>query len=77
MQHKVIMERIRELAHSVLQANNIELVDILGRTVYKEDVGAFSGTYQKKLNINTCQKGIYFIKIRGSNGVVTKKIIYN
>lgn len=60
-----------------LKAITMELVDILGRTVYKEDVDTFSGTYKKKLIINSYQKGIYFVQIRGADGVVTKKIIYN
>lgn len=60
-----------------LKAIKMEIVDILGRNVYKEEIDAFSGTYRKKLNIYSYQKGIYFVKIRGSNGVVTKKIIYN
>ena len=56
---------------------SIEVQDVLGRTIYKEDVNHFNGTYKKQLDLTAFNKGAYFVKVKGTNGFITKKIIYN
>lgn len=60
-----------------LKSASFEMTDVLGRIVYREDINDFSGKYQKEMDISKYQKGVYLFKVKGSNGFITKKIIYN
>lgn len=59
-----------------LQTTSIEIVDVLGRTVYTENLPKFAGSYDKQLSLTAFKKGVYFVKITGENGSEIRKIIY-
>lgn len=61
---------------SQIQTTSIEIVDVLGRTVYTENLQKFTGSYSKKLDLTGFNKGIYFVRITSENGSETHKIIY-
>ena len=53
------------------QIHSISLVSILGQTLLQENVNANSTT----LNLQTLPNGIYFIRIKTADSIVTKKLI--
>ncbi len=59
-----------------LQTTSIEIVDVLGRTVYIENLPKFAGSYNKELSLTAFNKGVYFVRIIGKNGSEIRKIIY-
>lgn len=61
---------------SQMQTTSIEIVDVLGRTVYTENLQKFTGSYSKKLDLTGFNKGIYFVRITSESGSETRKIIY-
>lgn len=58
------------------QAVSIEIVDVLGKVIYNEELQKFIGSYNKKIDLATFNKGVYFVRIAGANGSETRKIIY-
>lgn len=59
-----------------IQSISIEIVDVLGRTVYVQSLPKFAGTYDKKIDLTSFNKGIYFVRITGENSSKIQKIIY-
>lgn len=57
-----------KLDASALKTDNIHLqiVDVLGRTIYEEKIATKNGSLQKELEIKT-QDGIYFLSIKGAS----------
>jgi extracellular elastinolytic metalloproteinase len=53
----------------------IEIVDLNGRSVYKQTDDKFSN--EKSININSLQNGVYIMKLTGANLNYTEKIIKN
>ncbi|MEO6883644.1 MAG: PKD domain-containing protein [Bacteroidia bacterium] len=53
----------------------IEIHNVVGQIVYKENLGNFLGTYSKQINLAGFGKGIYMLSLRNSNNQGAKKII--
>ena len=48
---------------------------MIGSQVYTEEKEEFIGEYTKMISLEKYVKGIYFLEIETSNGVVNKKLI--
>lgn len=53
----------------------IRVLDLDGVTIFKEDLGNFSGTYTKDFDIGNFSKGVYFLQITQSDRAFTKKVV--
>lgn len=51
--------------------SEIQLMDVLGRAVYKQDITNAA----IKLDLSACSPGIYFVKIIGENASYTRKLV--
>jgi hypothetical protein len=49
----------------------------MGELVYEEKANQFIGEYTKQIDLVDSSKGIYFIEIVTTDGIVNKKIILN
>ena len=60
-----------------LAADEVEIMvsDLLGRTIYTEQLGDFQGTYQNALSLGGQPDGMYVLRLRVDNQVTAKKII--
>lgn len=59
------------------QSTTIEIIDVLGRSIYTQNLPKFTGEYSQKVDLTSFNKGIYFVKITGENGSEIRKIIYH
>ena len=50
--------------------NTIEIVNLLGQTVY-----AANATNSTQINVNNLKNGVYFVRVNGENGTTTQKFI--
>ena len=66
---RFVSEKIQDLS--------IRVVNIIGEVVYKENASQFIGEYTKKIDLVNNSKGIYFIEIVTTDGIINKKIILN
>lgn len=62
---------------STVQSMTIEIIDVLGRSIYTQALPKFAGLYSEKVDLTSFNKGIYFVKISGENGSEIRKIIYH
>jgi hypothetical protein len=58
-----------------LQDLSIRILNVVGAQVYKETKDQFIGEYTKQISLENYGKGIYFLEIETSTGVVNKKLI--
>jgi hypothetical protein len=58
-----------------VQDLEVRVINVVGETVYTEDLEQFVGEYTKSIDLVTYTKGIYFLEITTNNGVVNKKLI--
>jgi hypothetical protein len=54
---------------------NITVADFLGKVVYEEKIGKYSGSYKKQLDLTSLQKGIYLVNVQVRNERINKRII--
>ena len=47
----------------------------MGELVYEEKANQFIGEYTKQIDLTDNSKGVYFLEITTTNGVVNKKLI--
>lgn len=60
----------------ITEANvNIMVADMLGKVVYEENIGNYSGSYNKQLDLTHLQKGIYLVNLQVGNERINKRII--
>jgi len=57
------------------QMLDVEVVSILGKVVFSENLDNFIGTYKKEVNLATYAKGVYFLEISTDQGKINKKLI--
>lgn len=62
---------------SSVQSMTIEIIDVLGRSIYTQSLPKFTGAYSQIVDLTSFNKGIYFVKINGENGSEIRKIIYH
>ena len=58
-----------------LQDLEIRIINLVGGEVYKEDKKYFIGEYTKQINLSNYGKGVYFLEIETSSGIVNKKLV--
>ena len=54
---------------------SIRILNVVGAEVYREDRQEFVGEYIKQISLDNYGKGIYFLEIRTTYGIVNKKLI--
>jgi hypothetical protein len=54
---------------------NAEVLDISGRAVRSNSVNAAQGMSQHQLDLQGLAKGVYSLRVQGTNGVLTQKVI--
>ncbi len=68
-----------ELRFNVDKKENyvLEIYDVLGQVVYREDLTSFSGTYSKQIDLSTKERGVYTIRLKSeTNEIITRTITY-
>jgi hypothetical protein len=60
-----------KISHSV----EIRLLDMLGKSVYQENIPEIETMYKETINLGSLKSGIYFLKISTDQGQVVKKIV--
>ena len=61
---------------SATSANaNIIIYDLLGNTIYSENITINTTEYYHKVDVSTFGKGIYFISLKSNNTTISKKLI--
>ena len=58
-----------------IQDLTIRILNVIGAEVYRENRQEFVGEYIKQISLDNYGKGIYFLEIETSTGVVNKKLI--
>lgn len=53
----------------------LRVLDLNGETVYSENLGNFSGTYNQEFDISNFAKGVYFLQITQNDRAFTKKVV--
>ena len=53
----------------------VKIINIIGAEVYREDRKEFIGEYTKQISLENFGKGIYFLEIETSTGIINKKLI--
>lgn len=53
----------------------VEITNVLGQVIYTEQLNAFTGTYNKDINLAGEEKAVYFLRISGSTGQTVTKIV--
>jgi PKD repeat protein len=56
---------------------NAEVIDMLGREVYREEIQVSNGRIDTALDLGPLNNGTYFIKVRSSERTYTSKIVIN
>ena len=54
---------------------NIMVADMLGKVVYEENIGNYSGSYNKQLDLTSLQKGVYLVNVQVGSERINKRII--
>ena len=58
-----------------IQDLRVRILNVVGEEIIKEDLEQFIGEYTKQINLQDNAKGIYFLEIETSNGLINKKLI--
>ena len=53
----------------------LSLFNVAGQEIMKEEMNVLQGMNVKQFNLNTIEKGMYFISIAGNEGVSTQNIL--
>jgi len=49
--------------------------DVIGKIIWRFDAGNVSGNFQKKIDLSSMAKGLYFLEVSSGNPLITRKII--
>ena len=53
----------------------IEIVDVIGQTVFVSDENAAVGTFKKQIHTENFSKGVYFVSFKTKQGSRVQKIV--
>ena len=53
----------------------VAIMDNTGRELYRENLGEFSGNFEKEYNLETQPKGIYYLQVTQGKQVYNKKVL--
>ncbi|MAW30668.1 MAG: hypothetical protein CMD15_02000, partial [Flavobacteriales bacterium] len=59
----------------IIQGLSVRVMNVIGEEIISEDLQQFVGEYTKQVNLGENAKGVYFLEIETSNGIVNKKLI--
>jgi hypothetical protein len=54
---------------------SVRIVNVIGENVFIDDLNQFVGEYSKQIDLSNNAKGIYFLEIEASDGIINKKLI--
>ena len=57
------------------QTISVKVVNMIGETVFVEDLTEFVGQYTKSIDLSVQPKGVYFLEITTNTGGINKKIV--
>ena len=58
-----------------IQDLKVRILNILGEEILNENLEQFIGEYTKRINLSNNAKGIYFLEIGKTDGIINKKLI--
>ena len=61
----------------LLEALNVSITDLGGKSVFEEKVEDFNGSYSKDIDITDHNEGIYILRISQGNRIYTEKVVIN
>ncbi|HET6989749.1 MAG TPA: T9SS type A sorting domain-containing protein [Bacteroidia bacterium] len=64
-----------QLSHA--QEIEINVFDNLGRSVFVQHENAGAGHFSTTMNLETLSSGVYFVQVKTTNGIATKRLIVN
>jgi hypothetical protein len=53
----------------------VRVVNVIGEELLLDNLQQFIGEYTKQIDLSNNAKGVYFLEITTSNGVINKKLI--
>ncbi len=62
------------IEQTLMQALRLELLSLTGNLVMSRDLMP-DGTLEEKLNVNTLKPGVYYVRLIGGQGILTRKLI--
>jgi hypothetical protein len=64
-----------EFNSDIKQSLVVRLVNVTGGDVLKDKLVDFEGDYKRTIDLSSYSKGIYFLKIETTSGIINKKLI--
>ena len=58
-----------------VQDLKVRVLNIVGEEIIGEELQKFVGEYTKQIDLDTYSKGIYFLEIETTSGIINKKLI--
>ena len=58
-----------------IQDLKLRVLNVIGEELIAEDLQQFIGEYTKQINLEDNAKGIYFLEIEKTDGIINKKLI--
>jgi hypothetical protein len=56
-------------------STEVNIVNIEGKSIYRDELPDFSGDYNKEIDISASPKGVYFVKIKQGDHAQLKKLV--
>ena len=53
----------------------VRVLNVIGEELINEDLQQFIGEYTKQIDLTNNAKGIYFLEIKTTDGIINKKLI--
>ena len=66
---------LRMFSAQSIQGVSLNLINLLGESVFKSDLGTVSGNFETQVSLPNLAGGIYFLNLTGSDWKLTKKVI--
>ncbi len=57
------------------QSVKLDLVSMKGEMIYSQSVGNFKGNFERRLDLSSLTRGIYFLRITSDRGTTTTKVV--
>tara|TARA_B100000609_G_C16829379_1_gene239964 strand:+ start:16 stop:351 length:336 start_codon:yes stop_codon:yes gene_type:complete len=58
-----------------IQDLKVRVLNIVGEEIIGEELQQFVGEYTKQIDLDTYSKGIYFLEIETTTGIINKKLM--
>ena len=58
-----------------IQDLKVRILNVIGEELINENLEQFIGEYTKQINLSNNAKGIYFLEIEKTDGIINKKLI--